>query len=146
MVPQQFSLCDILNSISITFSFPFFLFSVTVFRIYKKASATSILLKFRLFHEFFGETSPEYGIDSSFCYFSHNINIFHVSFQFFALLKCRSCSISIVVLVCNHSKTESSFIYRVMSCTYAYMILSSEFKVLTILVKYAVCEMSLSCW
>ena len=46
------------------------------------------------------ETSPEYGIDSSFCYFSQNVNIFHMSFQFFALCKCRSCSISIVILVC----------------------------------------------
>jgi hypothetical protein len=48
-----------------------------------------------------GETSPEYGIDSSSCYFLQNINIFHMSFQFFALCKCRSCSISIVILVCS---------------------------------------------
>jgi len=96
----QFPLCVILNSISITFSFSFCLFPVTVFPHIQQSECCIRTPQISpLSWIFSGETSPEYGIDSSFCYFSQNINIFHMSFQFFALCKCRSCSISVVILV-----------------------------------------------
>jgi len=101
-------LCDILNSSSITFSFSFCLFSVTVFPHIQQSDCyihtpqiSPLSWIFFLRGRAGGETSPEYGIDSSFCYFSQNINIFHMSLQFFALCKCRSCCISVVILVCS---------------------------------------------
>jgi len=97
----QFPLCDILNSISITFSFSFCLFPVTVFPIYNKASAASILLKFRLFHEFFGGRRPRNMESIPLSVTFYKIQTFFMSFQFFAFCKCRSCSISIVILVCT---------------------------------------------
>jgi hypothetical protein len=53
-----------------------------------------------------------------------------MSFQFFALCKCRSCSISIVILVWYHSKQSRvlSYVSRVVIPTLVcFFLLSSEY-------------------
>lgn len=149
----QFPLCDILNSISINFSFSFCLFSVTVFPKYNKASAASILLKFRLFHEFFfflggGRDAPRIWNRFLFLLLFTNINIFHMSFQFFALCKCRSSSISIVILVCTiQNRVEFYLLCHELLCLRLYSYVSFFWVQSThTFSEIADTKMSLSCW